>query len=89
MRGGLCVLKRLESTDAKQFQRIVGDENTIILVDGTPYFVARLPIMNEVGLEIEADPELKGSIERAKQDIKAGRVYSTEEANKMLENGEI
>lgn len=45
--------------------------------------------MNDIGLEIEADPELKASIGRAKQDIKAGRVYSTEEAIEMLERGEI
>lgn len=83
------MLKRLEGTDAEQFQRFIGDENTIVLVDGTPYLVARLPLMNEVGLEIESDPELKASIERAKQDIKAGRVYSTEEAIEMLERGEI
>lgn len=83
------MLKRLEGTDAEQFQRIVGDENTIILVDGTPYLVARLPIINEVGLEIETAPELKASIDRAKQDIKAGRVYSTEEAIEMLESGEF
>ncbi len=83
------MLKRLEGTDAEQFQRFIGDENTIVLVDGTPYLVARLPFLNEVGLEIEADPELKASIERAKQDIKAGRVYSTEEAIEMLERGEI
>lgn len=83
------MLKRLEGTDAEQLQRFIGDENTIVLVDGTPYLVARLPFMNEIGLEIESDPELKASIERAKQDIKAGRVYSTEEAIKMLERGEI
>ncbi|WP_258110952.1 hypothetical protein [Alicyclobacillus sp. SP_1] len=83
------MLKRLEGTDAEEFQRFVGDENTIVLVDGTPCLVARLPLMNEVGLEIESDRELKASIERAKQDIKAGRVYSTEEAIEMLERGEI
>jgi len=83
------MLKRLEGTDAEQFQRFIADENTIILVDGTPYLVARLPFMNEIGLEIESDPALKASIERAKQDIKAGRVYSTEEAIEMLERGEF
>lgn len=83
------MLKRLEGTEAEQFQRFVQGENTIILVDGTPYLVARLPIMNEVGLEIESDPELKASIQRAKEDIKAGRVYSTDEAIEMLERGEL
>jgi hypothetical protein len=83
------MLKRLEGADAEQFQRFIGDENTIVLVDGTPYLVARLPFMHEIGPEIEADPELKTSIERAKQDIRAGRVYSTEEAIEMLERGEI
>ena len=83
------MLKRLEGADAEQFHRFFGDENTIVLVDGAPYLVARLPLMNEVGLEIESDPELKASIERAKQDIKAGRVYSTEEAIEMLERGEV
>ncbi len=83
------MLKRLEGTDAEQFQRFVEDENTIILVDGTPYLIARLPFLNEVGLEIESDPELKASIERAKQDIKAGRVYSTADATEMLERGEF
>ena len=71
-KGGLSKLIRLEGTDAEQCQRIVRDENPIILVDGTPYLVA-LPITNEVGLEIEADPERKASIERAKQDIQPGR----------------
>jgi hypothetical protein len=83
------MLKRLEGADAEQFQRFIGDENTIVLVDGTPYLVARLPFMHEIGSEIETDPELKASIERAKQDIRAGRVYSTEEAIEMLERGEI
>ena len=83
------MLKRLEGTDAEQFQRFVGDENTIIIVDGTPYLVARLPFLNEIGIDIEGDPGLKASIERAKQDIKAGRVYSTEEAIEMLERGAI
>ncbi|KPV43978.1 hypothetical protein [Alicyclobacillus ferrooxydans] len=82
------MLKRLEGADAEQFQRFIGDDNTIVIVDGTPYLVARLPFMNEVGLEIEVDAELKASIARAKQDIKAGRVYSTEEALEMLERGE-
>ena len=82
------MLKRLEGTDAEQFQRFIGDENTIVLVDGTPYLVARLPFMNEIGLEIGVDRELKASIERAKQDVKAGRVYSTEEAIEMLERRE-
>lgn len=83
------MLKRLEGTDAEQFQRFVEDENTIVLVNGTPYLIARLPFLNEVGLEIESDPALKASIERAKQDIKAGRVYSTEDAIEMLERGEF
>ena len=83
------MLKRLEGTDAEQFQRFIGDENTIIIVDGTPYLVARLPFLNEIGLDIEGDPGLKASIERAKQDIKAGQVFSTEEAIEMLERGEI
>lgn len=83
------MLKRLEGTDAEQFQRFIGDENTIVVVDGIPYLVARLPFMNDIGLEIEADPELKASIGRAKQDIKSGRVYSTEDAIEMLERGEI
>nr|WP_274436662.1 hypothetical protein [Alicyclobacillus sp. ALC3] len=46
-------------------------------------------IRHEIEQEIENDPELKASIDRAKQDIKAGRVYSTEEAIKMLEHGEF
>lgn len=33
------MLKRLEGTDAEQFQRFIGDENTIVVVDGTPYLV--------------------------------------------------
>lgn len=83
------MLKRLEGTDAEQFQRLIEEENTIILVDGTPYLIARLPFLNEIGLEIESDLELKASIERAKQDIRAGRVYSTEEAIAWLERGEV
>lgn len=83
------MLKRLEGTDAEQFQRLIEEENTIILVDGTPYLIARLPFLNDIGLEIESDPQLKASIERAKQDIKAGHVYSTEDAIQMIERGEF
>ena len=83
------MLKRLEGTDAAQFQRLIEEENTIILVDGTPYLITRLPFLNEIGLEIESDPELKASITRAKQDIQAGRVYSTEDALALLERGEV
>lgn len=79
------MLKRLEGADSELFQRIVGDVNTIVLVDGTPYLVARLPLANEVELEIETDPNLKASIDRPKNDIEARRVYSTEDAVKMLE----
>ena len=43
--------------------------------------------LDEVGLEIEGDPDLKASIRRAKDDIHMGRVYSTEEAFRLLDEG--
>lgn len=81
------MLKRLDGRDAEQFHRVVDDENTIVVVDGVPYLIARLPLLNEVGLEIEGDPDLKASIRRAKEDIREGRVYSTEEAFRLLDEG--
>ncbi|MCI0184221.1 hypothetical protein [Sulfoacidibacillus ferrooxidans] len=57
------MLKRLEGTDAEQFQRFIADENTFIFVDGTFYLVVRLPFMNEIGLEIESDAAWKASID--------------------------
>lgn len=81
------MLKRLEGPEAEQFHRVVEDENTIVVVSGVPYLIARLPILNEVGLDIEGDPDLKVSIRRAKEDIRAGRVYSTDEALRLLDEG--
>ncbi len=52
------MLKRLDGPDAEQFYRVVDDENTIVVVDGVPYLIARLPLLNEVGLEIEGDLNL-------------------------------
>lgn len=81
------MLKRLDGTDAEQFHRVVDDENTIVVVDGVPYLIARLPLLNEVGLEIEGGLDLKASIRRAKEDIREGRVYSTVEALRLLDEG--
>ena len=72
------MLKRLDGPDAEQFHRVV---------DGVPYLIARLPLLNDVGLEIEGDLNLKASIRRAKDDIREGRVYTTEEAFRLLEEG--
>ena len=46
-----------------------------------------LAVKNEVGLEIEGDPDLKASICHAKEDIREGRVYSTAEAFRLLDEG--
>lgn len=81
------MLKRLDGTDAEQFHRVVDEENTIVVVDGVPYLIARLPLMNEVGLEIEGDPDLQASIRRAKEDIRMGRLYSSGEALRLLDEG--
>lgn len=81
------MLKRLDGPDAEQFHRVVDAENTIVVVDGVPYLIARLPLLNEVGWDIEEDPELKASIRRAKEDIRMGRVYTTEEAMQLLDEG--
>ena len=81
------MLKRLDGPDAEQFRRVADDEKTIVVVDGVPYLIARLPLWNEVGLEIEGDPDLKASIRRAKEDIRRGRVYSIEEAFRLLDEG--
>ena len=72
------MVKRLDGADAEQFHRVVDDENTIVVVNGVPYLIARLPLLDEVGLEIEGDPDLKASIRRAKEDIRTGRVYMSE-----------
>ncbi len=56
-------------------------------MDGVPYLIARVPLLNEVGLEIEGDPNLKASIRRAKEDTREGRAYSTEEAFRLLDEG--
>ena len=81
------MLKRLDGSDAEQFHRVVDDENTIVLVDGVPSLIARLPLLNDVSVEIEGDADLKASIRRAKEDIREGRVYSTEEAFRLLDEG--
>lgn len=81
------MLKRLDGPDAEQFHSVVDDENTIVVVDGVPYLIARLPLLNEVGLEIEGNINLKASIRRAKDDIRQSRVYTTEEAFKLLDEG--
>ena len=81
------MVKRLDGPDAEQFHRVVDAENTIVVVDGVPYLIARLPLLNEVDLEIEGDPDLKASIRRAKKDIRMGRVYTTEEAVRLLDEG--
>lgn len=81
------MVKPLDGPDAEQFHRVVDGENTIVVVDGVPYLIARLPLLNDVGVEIEGDPDLKASIRRAKEDIRMGRVYTAEGALRLLDEG--
>ena len=84
------MLRKLEGAKAEQFKEIIcGDETTIVQVDQNRYLIARLPILNEVQFDIESDPSLADEIEEANRDIAEGRVYTTEEAIRMLERGDF
>ena len=84
------MLRKLEGERAEQFKEIIsGDETTIVQVDKNRDLIARLPIVNEVPFDIESDPSLAAEIEEANWDIAEGRVYTTEEAIRMIERGDF
>lgn len=84
------MLRRLEGDKAEQFKEIVsGDETTIVQIGQSRYLIARLPVLNEVQFDIESDPSLAAEIEEANRDIAEGRVFTTEEAIRMLERGDF
>ncbi|MHB1682744.1 MAG: hypothetical protein ACYCYO_07955 [Bacilli bacterium] len=84
------MLKRLEGVKAEQFREIVsGDETTVVQVGQNRYIITRLPIINEVQFDIESDPSLATEIEEANRDIAEGRVYTTEEAIRILASGDF
>jgi len=84
------MLRRLEGEKAEHFKEIVSeDETTVVQVGQNRYLIARFPIFNEVQFDIESDPSLAAEIEQANKDIVEGRVYTTEEAIRMLERGDF
>lgn len=83
------MLRKLEGEKADQFKEMInGDETTVVQVGQTRYLIARLPIVNDVQFDMETDPLLVSEIEEANRDIAEGRVYTTEEAARMLERGD-
>ena len=54
------MLKRLDGPDAEQFYRVVDDENTIVVVDGVPYLIARLPLLLSPTLNDPGFPTIDG-----------------------------
>lgn len=83
------MLRKLEGEKADQFREMInGDETTVVQVGQTRYLIARLPIVNDVQFDMETDPLLVSEIEEANRDIAEGRVYTTEEAARMLERGD-
>lgn len=84
------MLRRLEGDKAEKFKEIVSEnETTVVQIDQNRYLIARLPILNEVQFDIESDPSLADEIEEANKDIVERRVYTTEEAIRMLERGDF
>lgn len=84
------MLRRIEGEKAEQFKEIVSeDETTVVQIGQNRYLIARLPILNEVQFDIESDPSLAAEIKEANKDIAEGRIYTTEEAIKMLERGDF
>jgi len=84
------MLRRLEGEKAEQFKEIMrDDETTVVQIGQNRYVITRLPFLNEVQFDIESDPSLAAEIEEANRDIAEGRVYTTEEAIRMLERGDF
>lgn len=79
---------KLNDEEAKLIRSWINEKESVVEVDGEKYLVTIDRIESTVREDVEADPELKQSILRAKRDVAEGNVYTTEELLEMIENGE-
>jgi hypothetical protein len=75
----------LDDQTQKALWELLHDQNEVVAdIFGTEVKLTLLPTNNEerddISCEIENDPELKQMLLESDQDIKAGRLYSTDEA---------
>lgn len=69
---------------------IINEEESVYEIDGKRYHVNFMeePVTT-VKEDIKADPDLKQKLHQAKQDIRDGRVYTTDEVLEMIEQGKV
>lgn len=81
-----AVMMRLETQEA--LWKLLHSENDVIAdVFGTEVRLTVLrneSVLDDIIAEIEADPELQQMLLESEEDIKAGKVYTTEEAIRYL-----
>lgn len=81
----------LDSQTQKTLWDLLHDQNEVVAdVFGTKVKLTMLSNnsdyadMNDIVAEIEADPELQQMLLESEEDIKAGRIYTTEEAIRYI-----
>ena len=83
-------MKKLEGYAADLIKDIIHDGESIIEVEGKKYHLTLIDDSEStVKEDVEADPELKQKLLRAKKDIAEGNVYSTDDVLEMIDQGEI
>ncbi|MBU9723835.1 MULTISPECIES: hypothetical protein [Bacillaceae] len=81
--------KKLYGLEAELFKGLIKESTkSIVDVEGNRYLIQQIEA-NEVEKEIESDPELREMIKRADEDIKRGRLYTTEEILDAIDRGEV
>jgi hypothetical protein len=76
---------KLKGEEAKFLKSWINVKESIVEVDGEKYLVTVNRIKSTVLEDVDADPELKQSILRAKRDIAVGNVHTTDELIEMID----
>lgn len=81
--------KKLVGAEALIFRRVLNKtESTVVDLEGDLFVIHPLR-EDSIISDIEKDPELRRMLERADEDIKDGKLYSTEDILEAIERGEI
>lgn len=83
-------MKKLEGRLAEEMKKIINDGHSVIEIDGQRYYLSLIEKpTTTVAEDVEAFPELKQKLLRAKQDILNGETYTTENVAEMIDQGEL
>ena len=83
-------MKKLEGQIAEVMKEIIYDGDTVIEIEGEKYYLSLAKESETTVMQdVEADPELKQRLLKAKKDISTGKTYTTEKVTEMIEQGKL